>query len=197
MNVPEVFLESMWTSPRDHCPHPERWHATDSDSTEIEVSALVGAIVTALRPDFVVETGTNIGLTAFTIGQALAEAGIGTLVTLETDPNFVEVARQRCDGLPVEVLHLSSLSYSPPQPIDFAWFDSLVQIRHDEYLRFLPAMHDRTVVGFHDTGPHHPVAARLEQLVADGLMTPPLYFPTPRGVAFARPTPLALGAPDA
>lgn len=191
---PPILSEVTWTAPRAHCPHPERWHATDQDSTEIEVSALVAAFVTALRPDFVVETGTNIGLTAQAVGRALADAGHGRLVTLETDPDFADIARERCIGLPVDVLHMSSLDYQPDQPIDFAWFDSLVQIRALEYVRYLPVMHDRTVVGFHDTGPQHPVTGYLDQLVADGLMTEPLYLPTPRGVGFARPTPTALQA---
>ena len=138
----EVQLESTWTSPRDHCLHPERWHATDSDSTEIEVTALVAAFVTALRPDFVLETGTNIGLTAYAIGRALHDQGYGRLVTIETDPNFVAIAEHRCIGLPVEVINGSSLDYHPPgmEPIDFAFFDSLVQIRAAEFERFWPNM---------------------------------------------------------
>lgn len=151
------------------------------------MSALVAAFVTALRPDFVVETGTNLGYTAEAVGRALASAGRGQLVTLETDPDFVAAARERCAGLPVDVVHGSSLEYTPDRPIDFAFFDSLVQIRADEYRRYLPFMHERTVVGFHDTGPQHPVAATLEALVAEGLMAAPLYLPTPRGVCFTRP----------
>jgi hypothetical protein len=183
---PPTQLESTWTSPRDHCPHPERWHSTDSDSTEAEVTALVAAFVTALQPDYVVETGTNIGHTAYAIGRALQESGRGRLVTCETDPNFVEVARRRCEGLPVEVHHGSSLDWIPDQPIDFAFFDSLVQIRADELLRYLPTMHANTVVGFHDTGPHHPVMSYLEPLVAQRVLEPLLLLPTPRGVGFAR-----------
>lgn len=179
--------EATFTPPRPHCPDPGRWHAPDVDSTETEVSALVAAFVTALRPDFVVETGTNLGYTAHAIGQALAAAGHGQLLTLEVDPDFVAAARERCAGLPVEVVHGSSLDWTPDRPVDFVWFDSLVHIRAGEYVRYLPSMHERTVVGFHDTGPQHPVAATLEALVAEGLMAPPLYLPTPRGVCFTRP----------
>lgn len=187
MNDEEIHLESTWTSPRDHCLHPERWHATDSDSTEIEVTALVAAFVTALRPDFVVETGTNIGLTSYAIGRALYDQGYGRLVTIETDPNFVAIARERCEGLPVEFVCGSSLDYNPPlELIDFAFFDSLVQIRAQECERFWPFMHENTIVGFHDTGPHHPVTESLTELINDGKLQEPLLLPTPRGVSFAR-----------
>jgi hypothetical protein len=49
-------------------------------------------------------------------------------------------------------------------------------------------MHDRTVVGFHDTGPQHPVRELLHPLEDEGLLAP-IYLPTPRGVCFARVTP--------
>lgn len=193
-----IFPESTWTTPRVQCPNPERWHSTDSDSTEIEVTALVAAMVTALRPVYVIETGTSIGLTAFAIGEALLLQGYGQLDTLETDPDLARGAAVRCGGLRVNVVRGSSLDFTPRHPIDFAWFDSLVQIRHKEYLRFLPWMHDRTVVGFHDTGVQHPVRNLLQQhLINPGLITEPLFLPTPRGVCFARPTIKALATPAA
>lgn len=179
--------EARFTPPRPDCPHPQRWHSTDSDSTEIEVSELVAAFVRALQPNLVVETGTAFGQTAELIGRALQANGQGRLVTLEPDPERAEFSRQRCTGLPVEVLQQSSLDYTPDEPIDFAWFDSLFHLRPQELIRFRPWFTPRTVVGFHDTGPQHPVRCSLEQLVGDGLLTAPLYLPTPRGVAFACP----------
>jgi len=179
-------LESEFTRPRPDCPHPERWHATDDQSTEVEVTALVSAMVTALQPDFVVETGTCLGNTAEAIGRALRANGQGHLVSLEIDHQHVLQARRRCLDLPVTIHELSSLEYLPELPIDFAFFDSLARIRAQEFERYLPWMHDRTVVGFHDTGPHHPVRNFLAPLERSGLLVSPLYLPTPRGVMFAR-----------
>ena len=48
--------ESDFTAPHEYVPHPEWWHAADSDATEEEVGALIGALVRALQPEFVVET---------------------------------------------------------------------------------------------------------------------------------------------
>lgn len=181
-----LLPESTWTPPRPECPFPERWSGTDAYSTEAEVTALVAAMVTATRPDFVVETGSYIGNTARAIGEALAAAGNGELVTLEIDRQLAAQARQRCAGLPVKVLEESSLAYRPGRQVDFAWFDCDAHRRQDAFRSLLPWMHARTVVGFHDTGPQHPVRAFLESLERDGLLVGALYLPTPRGVCFAR-----------
>jgi hypothetical protein len=178
--------ESRFTAPRDDCPNPEWWTSTDGDSTESEVTELVAAFVRALQPEFCVETGAAWGNTTFAIGEALLRNGHGRLETLEVEPDRIAHVVRRCEGLPVEVLPESSLEYVPLLPVDFAWFDSLCDVRHIEFRRYLPMMHHRTVVGFHDTGPHHAVRAFIEPLVAEGLLAPLLYLPTPRGVAFAR-----------
>lgn len=180
------MLESEFTQPRPDCPRPEYWHSDDPDSTEHEVTLLVAAFVGALQPEFVVETGTAFGQTAEAIGRQLRANGHGLLVTLEPDPARAAFSRDRCTGLPVEVLEVASLDYTPAGPIDFAWFDSLLHLRAAEYLRYRPWLSERAVVGFHDTGPHHTVRGFLEPLVASGELTEPLWLPTPRGCAFAR-----------
>lgn len=181
-----VYRESAFTAPRPDCPYPERWHAHDDQSTELEVTTLIAAMVIALQPDFVLETGTCIGVTAEAIGAALRTNGQGLLVSLEVEPNRIAVARERCRDLPVSILELSSLEYVPDRPIDFAFFDSLARLRPLEFERFLPWMHDRTIVGFHDTAPHHSVRERLVPLEHKGLILSPLYLPTARGIMFAR-----------
>jgi hypothetical protein len=180
------MLESEFTAPRPDCPHPEYWHSADSDSTEYEVTALVAAFVTALQPEFVVETGTAFGQTAEAVGRALLRNGHGRLVTLETDPDRATFSRERCAGLPVEVLEIASLDYKPKDAIDFAWFDSLTHLRALEYQRYRRFMTPRCVVGFHDTGPHHVTRKFLDPLVASGELSNPLWLPTPRGCMFAR-----------
>lgn len=180
--------ESTWTKPRPDCPNPHYWTSADAMATEAEVTELVAAMVRALQPDFCIETGSWIGTTSHAIGEALARNGHGELVSLEIDVDKCEEARARCAGLPVTVLGASSMTYTPERPVDFAWFDSACELRPLEFFRYLPAMHDRTVVGFHDTGPQHPVRELLVPLERDGTLQP-LYLPTPRGVMFARVNP--------
>jgi len=54
--------EARYFQPTELCPHPERWHSTDGDSTEIEVSDLAWGLVRTLQPDYCVETGTGHGV---------------------------------------------------------------------------------------------------------------------------------------
>jgi predicted O-methyltransferase YrrM len=178
--------EAVWTAARAECPFPQYWHASDAYSTEDEVTVLVAAMVTALQPDFVVETGSCIGNTTEAIGHALKANGHGRLVSLEIDPAMQAGAQARCAGLPVSVLNVSSMDFTPTENVDFAFFDSDCKLRPLEFERYLPWMHSRTVVGFHDTGPQHPVRELLARLEASGLLVSPLYLPTPRGVCFSR-----------
>lgn len=179
-------LESRFTRPRPDCPHPEHWHSDDGDSTEHEVSALVAGFVTALQPEYVVETGTAFGQTTAAIGKALEDNGHGRLVSLEPNAQRAQFSRDRCEGLPVEILEVESMKFTPTEKIDFAWFDSLIHLRAAELRRFLPHMSARAVVGFHDTGPHHQTRNYIQELIREGLITNPLWLPTPRGVCFAR-----------
>lgn len=186
MSVPILLEESQFTEPNSLCPNPQYWHSMDGQSTELEVSQLVAAFVRALQPEFVVETGTAFGQTAELIGIALRDNKHGKLVTLEMDESLVEVAKKRCSGLPVDVTQINSLDWTPSQPIDFAWFDSELHVRHSEFLLYYPYFTDRTIVGFHDTGPQHPIKELIEEkLVRPGLIKP-IYLPTPRGVCFAQ-----------
>ena len=173
--VPEM------TRPSPHCPRPHLWRAHDAMATEVEVLVLVGAFVRALQPEVVVETGTHRGFGAEAIGQALALNGHGHLFTLEIDADLHAEASERTAGLPVTCLLMPAQTFTPPAPIDFAFFDSDPDERADEYRRFRDHMHGRTVVGFHDTAPHHGIRGHL-----DALDLHLLDLPTPRGVTFGR-----------
>jgi predicted O-methyltransferase YrrM len=177
--------ERTFTAPRPDCPHPQRWHARDEQATEDEVTALVGAMVGALQPDLCVESGTYMGDTAWAIGVALKRNGQGHLFTLENDRMRFEAAQAMLQLPTVTVVHASSLVWQPPAPIDFAWIDCDASRRHLVLRAWLPWMHDRTVVGIHDTGPQHPVRELLRPLEHEGLLSL-LDLPTPRGVSFAR-----------
>lgn len=182
----ELKLESRFTDPRADCPSPERWHSDDADSTEWEVSELVGAFVKALRPDVVVETGSAWGQTAEQIGKALLGPPLtGWLHTLEPNPERVKESRVRCDMLPVTVVETTSLEWEPVDNIGFAWFDSLHHLRVPEFRKFYPHMTRGAFVGFHDTGPHQGgLREEILQLEAEGLLLP-VFLPSPRGVCFA------------
>ena len=175
--------ESEFTPPRPWCPEPELWEAHDADSTEREVTELVAAFVRAIKPQFVLETGTSYGYTAEAIGRALIANGRGRLVTLEKDAALAAIARERCLGLPVEVLECDSATWTPEagESIDFAWLDSDIIGRVHELKRLWKCFSSGAIVGIHDTGPQHPVHDVLQK---HSLPWPRIRLRTPRGVTF-------------
>lgn len=174
-------LESRWTQPRVDCPYPGYWHSTDPQSTELEVTELIAGFVRALQPEYVLETGSCIGSTSQLIGLALHENGHGHLDSLEIEPKYAEIARARCQGLPVTVHLRPSLEFKPEREIDFLFLDSEISIRIKEFERFREHLSNRAIVGFHDTGPqfgeYGPDIRKLP-----GVHT--LQLATPRGVTF-------------
>jgi len=177
-----VVRESRFTPAHGQCANPGLWTATDEQSTELEVTELVGAFVRALQPEYVVETGTFCGNTARAIGEALARNGHGHLDTIEVDPDRAAIATRRCKGLPVRVVCGSSLEFDPDGPIGFAWFDSLLDLRVPEFQRFSAHMAPGSFVGFHDTGAH---MGTLEAQIRSLPNLKPTFLRTPRGVCFA------------
>lgn len=187
--------ESTWTDPRPDCPHPERYHAPDSDTTETEVTALVAAFVTALQPDLVVETGSAFGYTSAAIGAALQAAGQGMLHTYEVDPARVADTLRRVSGLPVVVNRKPSLegiadliAAGRASQVRFAFLDSLLELRVPELQAIRPLLALGAIVGVHDCGePGHTKYSPFSQEIAtaaDRLGFNRISLPTPRGVTF-------------
>lgn len=182
--------EARFFAPEGCCPHPHYWHSVDDESTEVEVSEMLAGIVRGLQPDFCLETGAAFGQTSEAIGRALLANGHGHLVSLETDPERVMDCAVRCEGLPVEIIGSSSMDWQTSEPIDFAFFDSALSLRVDEFHRFLPLMHSGTFVAFHDTRPaagggHFEGTKDLQQVIDEQVLPSELIFfhlHTARGV---------------
>lgn len=170
--------------PNPDCRHPDRYSSPDNIATEHQVTALVAAFVTALQPDYVVETGTYQGHTAQAIAEALQANGRGHLDTIEANETRAREATATLAGLPATVHHTSSLHFHPTREIDFAWFDSAPNDRAPEFKHYRGWMYHGTIVGFHDTSARHKVRPKVEALASEGLVRV-IFLPTWRGVAFA------------
>jgi predicted O-methyltransferase YrrM len=143
--------ESEFTGPSEVCPHPEWWTTYDGNTIEWEGSVLIGALVRATQPEFIVETGTWRGQTAESIGRALVENGHGILYSLEIDANIWSGAVERCKELTtVHIINISSFDYIPPQPVNFLFVDG-AHDREGEVKHFLPYMAKHSVIVVHDT----------------------------------------------
>lgn len=183
--------EDLWTPPSSWCPSSQWWHCDpdDPDSAEHEVTALVVALVHALQPEVVVETGTATGQTALAIGRALAVNQHGHLWTVEIDPTAAATATAAVDYLPVTVECIDSLAWEPPEPIDFAWIDSgTAQVRAGEIARWRGKFRPGAIVAVHDTAPNmgrEALHAALDDLFCE-LGWHYLSLRTPRGVTLAQ-----------
>lgn len=178
--------------PRPECPDPQRWSAPDSDATETDVSRLIGALVTALKPDYAIETGSYRGITTEIMGRALQALGRGHLVTLDIIPEYADATRERVVGLPVTVVVGKASEFVPTQPIDLLFLDCDFNDRVKQLHAYKPYASPRCVILTHDTAlPDHEahVAAwylDMDRLVDHGVVYPWTKLPTPRGIAITR-----------
>jgi predicted O-methyltransferase YrrM len=181
LDVPgEPQPESRFFPPSWRCPHPERWHATDSQSTEVEVSDFVGGLVRALQPDLVVEIGSGFGQTTAAIAASLNLNQAGILVTLE--PYLPRAAHVR-ERVPPGRWHLVTVAaedWKPdadlPPEIDLLFSDGGHHQRVADAVRLRSRMRPGGLVAFHDTATPE-VSDEIASL--DGNR---IDLPTPRGI---------------
>ena len=123
-----------------------------SDQIRVEaepgVVYFLAALVKALCPRYVIETGCYHGTTSAAIGEAL---DVGTLDTMDIDFHSVELASAYTQSLPVTVHHCSSLDFAPTQPIDLAFLDSDPYIRFQEAEYFRPFLAPDAILAIHDS----------------------------------------------
>jgi predicted O-methyltransferase YrrM len=172
------------------CPHPEWWSMFDSMTAEVEVLEFVRTVVTTIKPELVVETGTFSGISTLWIAEGLKANGRGRIITCEFDPKVYENAKSRIDGSGlaewIELRNESSLDMKIEGTIDLFFSDSDMPIREQEIRRFLPQINPYGMIVMHDASSHLKIvreaALNLEQ---EGLISVVL-LRTPRGLVVAQ-----------
>jgi Methyltransferase domain len=183
-------LQPEYHKPTPECPHPERWHMYDSMSAEVEVLDFLKSIVTTLKPELVVETGTFSGLSTLKIAEGLQANGVGRVITCEYDPKVFAAAEKRfaASNLKpwIEARNESSLEMKIDGRIDLLFCDSDAPIREQEVRHFLPQVNPNGLILMHDASSAmktvREAALRLE---GEGLLSV-LLLPTPRGLVMAQ-----------
>ncbi|MBV8475515.1 MAG: class I SAM-dependent methyltransferase [Acidobacteria bacterium] len=174
----------------EECPYPERWSMYDSMTAELEVLEFLRAVVTTIKPELVLETGTFSGISTLWIAEGLKANGRGKVITCESDPTVFLSAQGRIasSGLSawIDCRRQSSLEVAVDGRIDLLFSDSDMGIREQEVRRFLPQMSPYGIILMHDASSHlkqvRQAALRLE---AEGLISV-LLLATPRGLAVAQ-----------
>jgi predicted O-methyltransferase YrrM len=177
-------------APTPECPHPERWRMYDAMTAEVEVLEFLKTLVTTVKPNLVVETGTFMGVSTLWIAEGLKENGFGRVITIEFDPKIHDAAKNKFEksGLApwIDSRLGSSLDLEVDGQIDLFFSDSELDIREKEVRRFLPQINPNGIILMHDASSYlktvREAALRLE---AEGLISVVL-LPTPRGLVIAQ-----------
>lgn len=172
------------------CPHPERWHMYDSMTAEVEVLEFLRTLVTTLKPELIVETGSFLGVSTMWMAQGLRANGFGKIISCEFDPVVFAKAQGKIAGSEVrdfiDLRNESSLEMQVPGTIDLLFSDSDVPIREAEVKRFLPQMRPTGLILMHDASSHlKTVRDAAFSLEFQGLLSC-LFLPTPRGLVLAQ-----------
>jgi predicted O-methyltransferase YrrM len=176
--------------PTPECPHPERWSMLDSMTAEVEVLEFLRTLVTTIKPNLVVETGTFMGVSTLWIAEAVRMNGFGRIISCEYDPEVFATAKEKIEASEyrdlIDLRNESSLEMKVEGTIDLFFSDSDIPIREQEVRRYLPQISPFGVILMHDASSHmkgvREAALKLEQ---EGLISVVL-LPTPRGLVVAQ-----------
>jgi Predicted O-methyltransferase len=184
--------------PTPECPRPERWSCYDSQSAELEILALLTALVTATKPHLVLETGCYLGHSTLALARGLQTNGHGYLYTCDTVRAHAQATEgalrrdglsawaetQVCEGLQL-IRRLAKENYS----VDFAFLDSDQHARQAELIELWNLMRPGGLIVIHDTNTHHDKSSGLRTFVFDWLrarVAEFLHLDTPRGLVLVR-----------
>ena len=176
--------------PTPECPHPERWSMYDSMTAEVEVLEFLRNLVTTIKPELIVETGTFSSISTLWLAEGCKANGLGRIVTCEFDTLVYESAKQRIAnsgmGEWIDLRNESSLEMKIDGRIDLFYSDSDMPIREQEVRRFLPQINPFGIILMHDASSHlkqvREAALKLER---EGLISV-VMLPTPRGLVVAQ-----------
>ena len=183
-------LQAEYHRATPECPHPERWSMYDSMTAEVEVLEFLRTVVTTIKPELVVETGTFSGISTLWIAEGLKANGRGKVITCEFDSVVYANAKDRIQnsGLAewIECRNESSLEMKVAGCIDLLFSDSDMPAREQEVRRFLPQMNPYGLILMHDASSHlKQVREAALKLESEGLISVVL-LPTPRGLVVAQ-----------
>ena len=172
------------------CPHPERWHMYDSMTAEVEILELLRTLVTTVKPQLIVETGSFLGVSTLWMAEGLKANGFGKIISCEFDATVFAKAQERIAASAlaewIDLRNESSLDMQVHGPIDILYSDSDVDIREAEVRRFLPQIRPNGLVLMHDASSHMKVVREAAlKLENEGLLSCVL-LPTPRGLVLAQ-----------
>jgi predicted O-methyltransferase YrrM len=183
-------LQAEYHRPTPECPHPEHWQMFDSMTAEAEVLEFLRTMITTIKPELVVETGTFSGISTLWIAEGLKANGRGRIITCEFDREIYKNAKRRIEASDladwIELRNESSLEMKVDGTIDLFFSDSDLPIREQEIRCFLPQINPFGLILMHDASSHLKIVREAAlKLEREGLISVVL-LPTPRGLVVAQ-----------
>lgn len=182
-----VDVKPECTGQTSNCENPQLFSMNSRVGSETEVHSFLRALTIMLKPKFVLETGTYEGDGTTAFAEGVMQNGFGYVVSLEHNPDFADAARRKLSGYPVEIVACNSLEYIPSDKIDLLFLDSKRTLRREEFIRFRPFLHAKSVIIWHDSSyrvQNHAVFDAINELYEAGIIDR-LLLPTPRGITIS------------
>jgi predicted O-methyltransferase YrrM len=138
----------------------EEFLAATTGGTEIEVLNWLNATICLLKPYAVLETGAFDGLGTLALAKACRANGRGHVHSVEIDDAACVATRQRLAGAgltswaTVHCADSRAFLETTDLRFDFGFFDSLCDLRADEYEICMRRKLLGGTAAFHDTSPH-------------------------------------------
>jgi predicted O-methyltransferase YrrM len=152
---------------------------------ETETGDLLYGVVRLTKPLRCLETGTAMGDTAFRIGTALKENGLGHLYTCEIDDKSFAHSTERLKDLPVTVIQKKGIEVitEAEEGFDFVFIDSWwIPVRTEEVLALVSQVkvNPRGIVCLHDVCQNY---APVSEALASASGWPNIIFHAPYGIS--------------
>lgn len=147
------------THPHVPAERAELFNAHNAGTTELEVLNWLHATVMLLKPEHVLETGAANGLGTIALASACKNNGFGKVHSVEIDPgSCYELASKLRDANLAEYVEIhcdDSREYLKKNTtvFDLGFYDSMCELRADEFRICLEKQTIRKLAVFHDTSP--------------------------------------------
>lgn len=175
------------TGQTSNCKDPQLFSMNSRVGSETEVHCFLKALTVMLKPSLILETGTYEGDGTIAFAEGVIQNGFGQVVSIECNPDLAMTARHKLSGYPVEIVACNSLEYIPTGQIDLLFLDSKRTLRREEFLRFRPFLHNKSVIIWHDSSyrpQNHAVFDAVNELYKADIIDR-LLLPTPRGITLS------------
>lgn len=173
------------------CRDVSQYHITRAGATEQEVGLFIAGLIRLLQPRAVVETGTGDASTTEHVNAALLANASGRGFSIDIDARRSRNAQKL---MPTP----NAITFLTGDATTFAWGNALLGLPVDlafidggtnraaEFHNLAPWLAPGAFLVFHDMSNGTKPRAVVNDLALNGVITPPIFFPTPRGLALAR-----------